>query len=216
MHLITPTTKRATTYACFALISASLCACASNGGNKTSEATSKVPSPIAGNQAGMESRVGDAIATPFSDLNLVRTEVPAILQQARKTAYAKPENPNCDSLAKEIHNLDVVLGADLDTIRVDAKGNVLDKGGEELGNAAVGALKSFTSGIVPFRSWIRRLSGADRHEREVGAAGVAGIVRRAYLKGIAQASNCHIEPLKLQAESANDATKDQPKHEAVK
>ena len=99
------------------------------------------------------------------------------------------------------------MGADLDSVRVDAKGNVIDKGAEEIGNATVGALKSFYSGIIPFRSWIRRLSGADRHEREVGAAGVAGIVRRAYLKGIAQASNCHIEPMKLQADNAAEPSK---------
>lgn len=184
-------------------------ACASNGGHK-SENASKVPTPIAGSQAPMDARVGDAIATPFSDLNLVKTEVPAILQQARKTAYAKPESNSCEILSKEIRDLDAVLGPDLDTVRVDAKGNAIDKGAEELGNAGVGALKSFTSGIIPFRSWIRRLSGADRHEREVGAAGVAGIVRRAYLKGIAQATNCHIEPMKLHAEnnsveSAKDA-----------
>lgn len=184
-----------------------LTACASNGGHKA-EATAKVPTPIPGNNVSMDSKVGDAIATPFSDLNLVRTEVPPILQQARKTAYAKPETISCEALAKEIHELDAVLGADLDSVRVDAKGNVIDKGAEEIGNATVGALKSFTSGIIPFRSWIRRLSGADRHEREVGAAGVAGIVRRAYLKGIAQASNCHIEPMKLQADNAAETVKD--------
>lgn len=196
-------------------LAVSLSGCASNGSQKNDSA-SKVPTPIAGNQAAMENRVGDAIATPFSDLNLVRTDVPVILQQARKTAYAKPENLNCENLAKEVHELDQVLGADLDTVRVDSKGNVLNKGAEELGNATVGALKSFTSGIIPFRSWIRKLSGADRHEREVGAAGVAGIVRRAYLKGIAQATNCHIEPMKIQSEAAPETSKDNTKNDGAK
>ncbi|MBC3880022.1 hypothetical protein H8K35_06205 [Undibacterium sp. LX40W] len=211
MHLNQFSSSRTLAFFGATVAALSLSACASNGGHK-SENTSKVPSPIAGNEASMDSRVGDAIATPFSDLNLVRTDVPPILQQARKTAYARPENATCESLAKEIHDLDQVLGADLDTVRVDATGNVINKGAEELGNATVGALKSFTSGIIPFRSWIRKLSGADRHEREVGAAGVAGIVRRAYLKGIAQASNCKIEPMKLQAEPLNEANKDAAKH----
>lgn len=215
MHLNQFSSNRALSILSATAVAFSLCACASNGPNKNDN-TARVPSPIAGSQGSMDSRVGDAIATPFSDLNLVRTDVPAILQQARKTAYAKPENPSCETLAKEIHDLDLVLGADLDTVRVDAKGNVLDKGAEELGNATVGALKSFTSGIIPFRSWIRKLSGADRHEREVGAAGVAGIVRRAYLKGIAQASNCYIEPMKLQADPANEVSKDAQKPEPIK
>lgn len=215
MYLISFSCKRTLSIVSTSAVIISLTACASNGGHKP-ENPAKVPTPIAGSQGSMDSRVGDAIATPFSDLNLVRTDVPAILQQARKTAYAKPENPSCENLAKEIHDLDLVLGADLDTVRVDAKGNAIDKGAEELGNATVGALKSFTSGIIPFRSWIRKLSGADRHEREVGAAGVAGIVRRAYLKGIAQATNCHIEPLKLQAEPVSEASKDATKHEPVK
>lgn len=183
-----------------------LSACATNGGSK-SEVNGKVPTPINGNQTSMDNRVGDAIATPFSDLNLVRTEVPPILQQARRSAYAKPEVLDCEKLSKEIRDLDAVLGPDLDSVRVDGKGNVIDKGTEELGNATVGALKSFTSGIIPFRSWIRRLSGADRHEREVGAAGVAGIVRRAYLKGLAQASNCQIQPMHVQTEPSTEAAK---------
>ncbi|WMW82459.1 hypothetical protein RF679_09320 [Undibacterium cyanobacteriorum] len=183
-----------------------LTACATNGGSKN-EPNGKVPTPINGNQSSIDNRVGDAIATPFSDLNLVRTEVPPILQQARRSAYAKPEVLDCEKLSKEIHDLDAVLGPDLDSVRVDGKGNVVDKGAEELGNATVGALKSFTSGIIPFRSWIRRLSGADRHEREVGAAGVAGIVRRAYLKGLAQASNCQIQPMRVQAESSTESPK---------
>ena len=60
-----------------------LTACASNGGHKA-EATARVPTPIPGNNVSMDSKVGDAIATPFSDLNLVRTEVPPILQQEER------------------------------------------------------------------------------------------------------------------------------------
>ena len=215
MHLNQTFSNRTLAICSATIVALSMTACASSGGHKT-ENKPIAQSPISGNQASMDNRVGDAIATPFSDLNLVRTDVPPILQQARKTAYAKPENPTCESLAKEIHDLDLVLGADLDTIRVDAKGNVLNKGAEELGNATVGALKRFTSGIIPFRSWIRKLSGADRHERDVGAAGVAGIVRRAYLKGIAQASNCHIEPMKMQSEASPEASKDATKNEGAK
>ena len=40
------------------------------------------------------------------------------------------------------------------------------------------------SDVIPFRGWIRKLSGAERHDKYVQAAITAGAVRRAYLKGL--------------------------------
>lgn len=45
-------------------------------------------------------------------------------------------------------------------------------------------------GIVPFRGWVRKLSGAERYAKEVAAAITAGTIRRAYLKGLGQAAGC--------------------------
>ena len=47
-------------------------------------------------------------------------------------------------------------------------------------------------GIVPFRGWVRKLSGAERHARDVAAAIGAGAVRRAFLKGIAGQRGCKL------------------------
>jgi hypothetical protein len=44
--------------------------------------------------------------------------------------------------------------------------------------------------VVPFRSWVRKLSGAERYSRDVSAAIAAGIVRRSYLKGVGQVRGC--------------------------
>ena len=142
--------------------------------------------------AGFDSRVGSAITSPLSDFNLMRTEIPAVLISARKAPYAFPPDAGCIWFTTEIQGLDFVLGPDLDAVKLDANGNVVER---ELGNATVNALKSFTEGFVPFRAWVRRLTGADSHAREVAAAGMAGIVRRSYLKGVAHARACRLEPV---------------------
>jgi hypothetical protein len=142
--------------------------------------------------AGFDSRVGSAITSPLSDFNLMRTEIPAVLISARKAPYAFPADAGCIWFTTEIQGLNFVLGPDLDDVKLDADGNVVER---ELGNATVNALKSFTEGFVPFRAWVRRLTGADSHAREVAAAGMAGIVRRSYLKGVAHAKACRLEPV---------------------
>jgi hypothetical protein len=43
---------------------------------------------------------------------------------------------------------------------------------------------------VPFRGWVRKLSGAERYSRQVAAAIAAGAARRAFLKGLAQGKGC--------------------------
>jgi hypothetical protein len=142
--------------------------------------------------ASFDARVGSAVTSPLGDLNIVRTEIPAILIEAKKAPYGLPKAIDCNWLAGEIQMLDQVLGPDVDMVRLDAEGNIIERGGEQLENAAVGALQSFAEGFVPFRSWVRRLTGADRHAKDVAAAGIAGIVRRAFLKGVASTKACEL------------------------
>ena len=58
--------------------------------------------------------------------------------------------------------------------------------GSVLGFAAGAA-----SDLIPFRSWIRKLSGAERHDELVQKAIISGAVRRAYLKGLGEAKGCN-------------------------
>jgi hypothetical protein len=140
-----------------------------------------------GSEAGFDSRVGSAITSPLSDLNIVRSDIPEVLINARKAPYLIASDADCAWFEREIDSLNAVLGPDLDVVKVGADGNIVER---ELGNATINALKSFTEGFVPFRSWVRRLTGADSHAREVAAAGMAGIVRRSYLKGVKSAKPC--------------------------
>lgn len=134
-------------------------------------------------------QIGKAVTTPLSDLNLIQTSIPAALRSAQKNPYALPENMACDSLAKEINALDEVLGADLDKPVSKKDDGLLER---NLVSESVSAIRKTTESVVPFRNWVRKLSGAERKSSAVKSAITAGSIRRAYLKGLGQAQNCPV------------------------
>jgi hypothetical protein len=131
-------------------------------------------------------QVAGAVVTPFSDLNLVKTEIPGVLSDAQKAPYAFPQERACNDLAASVHELDEVLGPDFDAPPSGSNPNLVERGG----SAAVGAVQSAAEGVIPFRGWVRKLSGADSHSKRVAAAIAAGTHRRSFLKGVAKAGNC--------------------------
>ena len=137
-------------------------------------------------------RVTDAATTPLSDLNLVKAPIPAALANAQKQPYAAPSGAGCDALAAELRSLDEVLGADLDAAPSESNPGLIERGTTAAGDAAVGALRRTAEGLVPYRGWVRKLTGAERYSKEVAAAIAAGTVRRAFLKGIGSARGCAV------------------------
>lgn len=97
-----------------------------------------------------------------------------------------PTDPSCPGLTAEVRALDGDLGPDLDAPPSDSNPGLIERGS----SAVVGAVQKSAEGVVPFRGWVRKLSGAERYSKQVAAAIAAGTVRRAYLKGIAQAKGC--------------------------
>lgn len=96
--------------------------------------------------------------------------------------YAPPA-PGCSALQAEIARFDEALGEDYDD--PDAK-----KDEQGVSKPVFGAVASAVTGVIPMRGWIRKLSGADKHDQQVREAIKAGFVRRGYLKGLHQASAC--------------------------
>jgi hypothetical protein len=141
-----------------------------------------------------ETQILEAASSPLSDFNIVRAEIPPALVAALKGPYARPVDGSCTAIAAEIHALDTVLGADLDTPITPVNPSLIEHGVELASDAAlgaaVGAVRGAAQGIVPYRSWVRKLSGAERYSKEVAAAITAGGVRRSYLKGFGQAGGC--------------------------
>lgn len=151
-----------------------------------------------------ETQIMEAAATPLSDLNIVRAEIPPTLLAALKDPYGRPADSSCTGIAAEIRALDAVLGADLDTPVTPINPNLIPHSldalvqqgaglaSEAAMGAAVGAVRGAATSIVPYRSWVRKLSGAERYSKEVAAAIAAGGVRRSYLKGFGQATGCPV------------------------
>lgn len=138
----------------------------------------------------MGKQLAGAATTPLHDLNLVRAKIPAALLAAQKAPYAPPVDPGCGGLAIEIRQLDAALGDDLDAPLTAGQRNLLEQGKTLADDAAVGAVRHAAEDLIPYRSWVRKLTGAERHSRLVTRAIAAGIVRRAYLKGLGEAKGC--------------------------
>jgi hypothetical protein len=160
--------------------------------------------------------VGNALAAPLDDLNLRRAPIPSVLLAAQQAPYGAPSSAlsqdstpspavSCGPLVGEIQALDAALGPDLDAVvAVPSKPNLLEEGADAVNDAAVGAVRGAAQGLLPFRIWLRRLSGAHRHESDTNAARMAGGLRRAFLKGIARERGCLGKP-QVQLEPPPDA-----------
>jgi len=150
-------------------------------------------------------QIQKAVEAPLADLNLVREKIPAILQAALKAPYALPSQRACPDLADEVRALDGALGADLDTPPTTSNPGLVERGSNAVGDAANDALRGAAESVIPFRGWVRKLDGAERHSKEVAAAIAAGSVRRAFLKGVGQALGCAAPAAPLSALAASAA-----------
>jgi hypothetical protein len=130
--------------------------------------------------------VEGAVTTPLRDLNMVRVDIPEVLLKALDDPYARPpRNAKCATLIALIRPLNDVLGPDIDTIPPD-DGPITAKGR----STALGVAGDLAGGAIPFRGVVRKLTGAESHDKLVSAAIIAGHTRRAYLKGLGEARGC--------------------------
>lgn len=128
--------------------------------------------------------VGMAATAPLDDLNLRRQQVPEVLISARRAPYRTDGLGRCRDIIAGIDDLDEALGPDVDQPDLE------EGTGDQAANAALDMVRSTATDFIPLRSWVRRLSGAAAHDREVQAAIRAGLVRRGFLKGIALQRRC--------------------------
>jgi hypothetical protein len=153
-------------------------------------ATQDKPRDNVGMSEARQKQVTEAVQTPLTDLNVVRAEIPAILKSAQSAPYAMPKDKSCATLAEEVRALDGALGADLDTPVTNANPSLIDRGSDAAGDAAVRAVRGAAEGVIPYRGWVRRLSGAERYAKQVSSAIAAGTIRRSFLKGLGEAGGC--------------------------
>lgn len=132
----------------------------------------------------------DAVSAPFKDFGLVKAKIPAILLEAEAEPYKRPARMDCPGLAHEVARLDLALGPDIDIPREASKPTMLVRGSRAASDAALDAVRDLTTGWIPFRSTVRRLTGAADNQDDVEDAVQAGSLRRAYLKGLGLQMGC--------------------------
>jgi len=126
-----------------------------------------------------EPDAADVVATPITDLNMRKDEIPQVLLDAQLAPYSLRGLTRCNRIGAEVARLDTVLGDDIDIAQY-----------EERRLSAGKVAQSVVGGLIPFRGLIRELSGANEHERRFQAAIYAGYMRRSFLKGIGQQRGC--------------------------
>ncbi|MGZ3315553.1 MAG: hypothetical protein ACXU8Q_15400 [Caulobacteraceae bacterium] len=132
--------------------------------------------------------VNEAAHAPFEDFNLVRSKIPRVLLEAVSDPYARPLPVTCEALSGELARLDDALGADFDAPKTQR--STMDRSASFAAGAGAKAMKDLTEGWIPMRNWVRYMTGAEQHSKDVQGAISAGQARRAYLKGLAQSEGC--------------------------
>lgn len=116
--------------------------------------------------------VKDVGMTPLEDFNLEKDEIPPLLLAAQKDPYSTAGLKKCSQYVTAVEELNAVLGADFDLQTPEQR------------RLSVGRVaKSVVGSLIPFRGVIREISGANKHAQDFQDAIVAGVMRRAFLKG---------------------------------
>jgi hypothetical protein len=144
-----------------------------------------IQTPAEANRAGL----GGAVAAPLRDINLLRTKIPAALLEAFAEPYARPSDLGCRGLTAQVRALDEALGPDFDTKASREEARAISRQAAQ--KAALGVVAGTAQDLIPFRGWVRKLTGAERHDKLVSQSITAGQVRRAYLKGLGEARGCN-------------------------
>lgn len=162
-----------------------LAACAS----KSEPPPQKIQSTSDANKDG----IAGAAQAPLRDMNLVRTKIPPVLLEAMADPYARPPGKKitCETLIMLVAPLDLALGEDVDRRPPEDNEDLLDRSKRMAGSAAFGAMASAAQDLIPMRGWVRKLSGAEKHDKLVQHAVASGAIRRAYLKGLGEARGCN-------------------------
>lgn len=131
--------------------------------------------------------VSDAAYIPFRDVGLIRPEIPLLLRNLQYP-YSTVTLRDCAAVTREIGQLDAVLGPE--SYQPGPNRNIWDRSGDFVEEQTIDAAESTAEDLVPFRSWVRRISGASRAEREALRAVANGQQRRTFLRGYGASLGC--------------------------
>lgn len=140
-----------------------------------------------GNTADTRRGVSDAAYIPLRDVGLMRQEIPLLLRNLQYP-YATATLTDCAAISREIGQLDAVLGPE--SYQPGPNRNIWDRSGDFVEEQTISAAENTAQDLIPFRSWVRRISGASRAEREALRAVANGQQRRTFLRGYGASLGC--------------------------
>ena len=128
-------------------------------------------------------RARQVVTQPLTDVNLRQREIPPILQAIGDDPYRTEGLAGCRRIAAAVAELDAVLGPDFDQPSDDRRRDRAANLGLTVAGEVIG-------GLIPFRSLVREVSGANAAQERRQAAFLAGAARRSFLKGYGQSRRC--------------------------
>jgi hypothetical protein len=131
--------------------------------------------------------VTDAAASPLRDVGILRPEIPDLIETLRYPYASATLSAGCPAILYQIGQLDAVLGNE--SYQPGEETTLSDRGMEAAQDAAVDLARDATD-VIPFRGWVRRVSGASSAERRAARAVELGHTRRAFLRGYGAALGC--------------------------
>lgn len=145
-----------------------------------------------GEQDSRDNRVVSAAVQPFRDVGLIRPDIPDIVQNIGWPYKTETLHEGCPAVLYEIGRLDAVLGEE--NYQPGPEESMRDRATDYVANYAgdyvVGEVVGAANDLVPYRSWVRRLSGANRRDKKYAAALAMGSQRRTFLRGYGAALGC--------------------------
>lgn len=184
-----------------ALLSLGACASRGSGGGEGDDDTSLTDRTRRG--------LANAATTPLRDVGLIRPDIPEVLEGLNYPYSTLSLAGGCPNILYEIGQLDAVLGEE--SYQPRDRRSLTSRGADAASDAAVDAAGDMAGDMVPFRGWVRRLSGASRAERDYAQAIEMGQMRRAFLRGYGASLGCRaVVPAPPPAEPARDRPPPQP------
>ena len=131
---------------------------------------------------------GDAMVAPLKDVGLVKPIAPKMLSDIKYPFDLAELSNGCAQVTYEIGALDALLGKE--SYAAAPKKGLGTKGADAAQDAMNSAEMSATTEFIPFRSWVRKASGAEKAVREQAHAVEMGQTRRSFLRGYGAAMGC--------------------------
>lgn len=163
--------------------------CASMGGDKASKSTTTATSRDDDNGSAIRAAASDAAVQPLRDFGMVRRKIPPALARIGDP-YAPPSGESCEWIRYEIQQLDAALQGDVEAPAGHDESSMAERGGTIAKQGATEAVRGVGSMLVPQRSLVRMLTGASKADRMYAEAEQRGMVRRGYLRGLADSKKC--------------------------